>query len=538
MSTEPDPPAEPGASAEPRASAELGSSAEPGASAELGASAEPRASAEPHRAAEPRASGTRRWGFGATVAATLGVLALAAGALVGVNAIVGMRVDVSVPDVSRLVAPAHQTIVLTANEQLQPLGTDDVSLEPEVPFTVTAVANRVTIALDEPLRFGTAYRLEVSGVAGSTDARPRTITRSFVTPEATVVVQRSTPAGTELVAVEVPTGESVSIATPPERVLLERPAVSGFATGGGRVVAAVPAGGSPTTHDELLSIDVATGETSELPMPEGFAAALAVQATEELWGFRFEAPIDATDHSLDDVLHVGRGTGAAEPVLGLDGAPLRVLEWASLPGRPALVARDVAGEVLLVDLRPDRSLVPLGGHPALISAGPDGRSMVVSDDAGLVRHDLVTGAVAPVDFSLDDGRIAYPSDALVSDGLAVLSYSLVDPDSHLFVQRVTAERTGGTEPGEAPNPAGPQVLYDSGDTGSTVTRVSLSPDQRLVAIEVSDAATGRSSSRILELDDAGSGSGSGSGRGGAEGGAGAGARLLAEIDGTGGDWTG
>jgi hypothetical protein len=513
-------------------------------------STEPGPPAEPFASAEPRASGTRRWGFGATVAATLGVLALAAGALVGVNAIVGMRVDVSVPDASRLVASAHQTIVLTANEQLQPLDADDVSLEPEVPFTVTAVANRVTIALDEPLRFGTAYRLEVSGVAGSTDARPRTITRSFVTPEATVVVQRSTPAGTKLVAVEVPTGESASIATGPrsaasgpgapnaptptptagrERVLLERDAVSGFATGGGRVVAAVPAGGEPSTHDELLSIDVATGESRELPMPrEGFAAALAVQATEELWGFRFEAPIDAADHSLDDVLHVGRGTGAAEPVLGLDGAPLRVLEWAFLPGRPALVARDVAGEVLLVDLRPDRSPVPLGGHPALISAGPDGRSMVVSDDAGLVRHDLVTGAAAPVDFSLDGGRIAYPSDALVSDGLAVLSYSLVDPDSHLFVQRVTAERTGGTEPGEASNQAGPQVLYDSGDTGSTVTRVSLSPDQRLVAIEVSDAATGRSSSRILELD----------AEVGAEGGAGAGARLLAEIDGTGGDWTG
>jgi hypothetical protein len=297
-------------------------------------------------------------------------------------------------------------------------------------------------------------------------------------------------------------------------MLLEREAVSGFAAGGGRVLAAVPT--ATGEGDELLRIDVATGETAVLPLPlpqPGFAVQLGVEASEELWGFRFEAAIDSADHSLDDVLHVGRGTGRPEPVLGLDGEPLRVLDWAFLPGRPALVAHGVDQTVLLIDLRPGRAPVPLGGHPALVSAGADGRSMVVSDDEGLVRHDLVSGAVAAIDFELDDGRIAYPSDAVVTDRLAVLSYSVVDPATHLFVQRVTAARPGGA----------PEVLYDSGDSGSTVTRVALSPNQRLVAVEVSDAATGTSSSRILDLG---------------EGEGGGGARLLAQVDGSGGAWAG
>lgn len=456
--------------------------------------------------------------FAVTVAVAVATLGLVAGALVAVNAVVGMRVDLAVPSPELFVTSSHQTVVLTANQQLRAIDIDDVSFTPEVPIAVTTSANRVTIAVETTLEYDTEYRIDVAGVAGSFDARARTVSRTFTTPPASLVVKRTSPEGDTLVAAEVPADGGAAkraLGSTPnplaERVLFSHPSVSDFAAGDGRVLAAARA--ATDDHDELLMIDVGTANAIELAMPQpGFASLLDIESSLQLWGFRFEAPVDSADHSLDDVLLVGRGTGAPEPVLGVDGKPLRVNDWAFLPGRPALVALGVDGNVVLIDLRSDRAPVPLGGHASLVSTGIDGRSMVVGDDDAFVRHDLVSGATETIDFGLADGQSAYPSDAVVSGDLSVLSFYEIDPVTHLFVQRVIVR-------GDGPEAPPAELLFDSLDTGRTVSGIALTPNSRFVALELADATTGRSSTSVFDLD--------------AEGGP----QRVADIDGGAGEWS-
>ncbi|MFB2585559.1 hypothetical protein [Herbiconiux liukaitaii] len=465
--------------------------------------------------------------FGWTVAATCVVLALVSGALVGASALIGLRVEVSLPDPERSVNAAHQAVVLTANQQLQPIDADDVDITPAVPFSLTASANRITIVLDEVLDHATDYRIEVDGVSGSFGDEPATIARTFTTPAAGLVIEREGPAGDELVLVEPAEAGSIGDPTgqPAETTLLTGRTISDFTAGGERVLVAVA--GESDGHDDLLLLQsdpdgqMSGDPVTELAMPEpGFASQLGIEATEQLWGFRFEASEESADRTLDKVLLVGRGTEAPQPVLGIDGQPLRVLDWAFLPGRPALVAQGVDQNVVLIDLRPDRPAVPLGSHPSLVTTGLDGRSMVIGEEDGLVRHDLVSGAVEPIDILRGDDRFAYPSDAVVADGFLLLSYSVVDPATHQFVQLVSVRRSDDDAPAADPGGATPAdaILFDSGTSGATVADVALTPNGRFAAVEVSEPSTGDSRTLLFDLRAAG------------------GPRQTAEIEGAGGSW--
>ena len=418
--------------------------------------------------------------FGFTVAVTAAVLALLSGALVAVNMVQGIRLDFSVPDTSRLVSSAHQTISLEANQQLEPLDESAVSITPAAPFSVATAANRLAISFESTLAYGTEYTVQVKGIVGSFSTTPRTETTTFTTPDAAVVVLRQSASGDSLVAVAIdPMGE--------DTVLFEAAEITDFAVSGDRVLVATA---DADLSKRLITVGLRDREVTEVELPgDGYASDLDSVPEYGLLGFRFDASVDASDFAFDRVLFVAEGEGTPRAMVALDGKPLQVFDWRFIPAKPALVAQDLGKDLLLVDLRPDRDLVPLGNYPDLLSVGRDGKSVVVGDALGMSRYDLTVGSVETISFDQPDGQIAYPSDAvwLADDRGVVRSFSVINPQTHLFEERVTLEVGGQTH-----------TLFTSADSEASVIEVSTSPNDAYLLIETA-VGEGESSTAVFDL---------------------------------------
>lgn len=420
---------------------------------------------------------TRRFGW--TVAATVSALIALGGGLVAVSLIGGMRVEVSMPEPRELVARAGQSIVLTANEQLTEVAAGDIRITPEVPFTVGTSANRVTIGLDEPLAYDTDYRIELNGISGAFSTRPLQVIRSFRTPAATVVMRDDDRGSARLVTMTVRADGTTG-----EHELFRSPALSGFALGDGVALVAVPSG----SGSEIAKVDLFDGaETSPRVPVDGFVSQLSAEPDQALWGYRLTATMETADPASDGVLFVSRAGREPEPLSGLDGEPVHIKDWMFLPGKPALIALSTDDELTLFDLRPDRIPVPLGGFTSLVSAGRDGRSIVVGDDRGLLRYDLTTGTVTPLDFDAD-GEFVYPIDSIVLPTGELRLFSLVDASTHLFTQRVTFTAADGTP-----------VTIDSETVGGILSAVQSTANGRYLAISSTHETTGATTT-LVDLD--------------------------------------
>ena len=419
-------------------------------------------------------------GFASTVAATAVVLAIAAGALVAVNLVQGIRLDFTMPPPARFISAAHQSVTLTANQQLRTIDEASVTVTPAADFSLAMAANRLSISFEDTLDYGTEYTVRVADVVGSFDSAPRTVETVFRTPPASVVVLRHGEGGDELVRVPVAGGDD-------EQLVFEAQQITGFAVAGDRVIVAT---GDADPAKRLLSVAIAGGDTRSIDLPgEGFASDLDAVAEYGLVGFRFDTDPAADDFEFDRVLFLIENDATPRPAQGLDGEPLTVFDWRFVPAKPAVVAQDLAKDLLLVDLRPDRLAVPLGNYADLVSVGRDGKSVVLGDGTGLSLYDLTRGSVEPISFALDDGQIAYPSDtlALAGDRGVVRSFAVVNPHTHLFEERVTVEAGGETA-----------TVFSSGTSGDSVVAVSSSPNDRYLAIETA-GSLGQSTTLVVDV---------------------------------------
>ena len=408
------------------------------------------------------------------------MLALLAAGLVAANLIQGIRLDFSMPPPARFLSSAHQAVTLTANQQLRAIDPSSVTVTPAAAFSLSMTANRLSISFDDTLEYGTEYTVRIDDVVGSFDSTPRAVETVFRTPLASLVVLRHGDTRDALVSVSVEEG-------PGERVLFEADQITDFAIAGDRVIVAT---GDPDPDRRLVSVAMAGGDVRPIRLPgNGFASDLDAVPEYGLVGFRFDADPAAADFAFDRVLFLVENDAEPRPVPGLDGEPLKVFDWRFVPAKPAIVAQDLEKDLLLIDLRPDRLAVPLGNYADLVSVGHDGKSVVLGDGTGLALYDLTRGTVEPISFALDDGQIAYPSDTLRLAGErgVVRSFAVINPETHLFEERVTAQTGAATT-----------TLFSSGASGDSVVAVSPSPNDRYLAIEVA-GSEGDSETLVVDL---------------------------------------
>lgn len=406
--------------------------------------------------------------------ATLGILAVAvAGLGVGGAFRAPHLDDVSVAAATALTRP-DQRLVLQADQAIDPVDADDVSLTPDVPIEVTSDGRAVTVRFTGMLRALTEYTVRVD-VRGAATGVPGTWEHSFTTPDLDVAVLVRDLDGPDEVVGRTVSGEGRDVLFRADRI---------------QEFALTPDGVAAVVLDESGAdgrvVLAPTGETTtqEIALPEpGRVQQLHASTTTGRIGFAFSSSDTRDPDAVSSRLLLFDPvdpSGVVRPVNGLDGESLSVIDWMFVPGTPYLVAHAFDESVLLVDTSdPEAAPSPLGEHAELRGFLPGTLRLVVADPLSGALIDLRDGgttAFTPPDDGQDDDvyrgtLLALSDDRYVEvisrpsgDTGFVLDYEvlLVDPD-------------------------GASTIYDP-PAGAAIRGVCLSPNAQYLAVELQDPA--------------------------------------------------
>src|SRR5690606_20396534 len=140
----------------------------------------------------PEASrpGDRRFRY--TLLAVVGVLAVVVASLGAVSLFQGPRLSDVQVNPAEAIEVSGSRVILTANQALADVDPAQISIEPEVPFTVDAAGRGIGIRFTVPLDDTTEYTVRVSDVTGSGGGPASDLQTSFTTPASEIfLLQRS-----------------------------------------------------------------------------------------------------------------------------------------------------------------------------------------------------------------------------------------------------------------------------------------------------------------------------------------------------------
>lgn len=358
--------------------------------------------AEP-TSSEPAASASRRFRRG--LLGTIGVLAAAAVTLGLAGAAQGPRLSEASVDVERVTRLADGRVVLSLNQPIARVD-GELRVEPAEPASLTIDGRALVVEFAEPLPYDTEYSVSVDGVVGEAQPTAVTIEHRFTTADAPVyTLARRSPEG----RTDVVLRSSFRERTP--SIVLEAPRLQSFAHAGDAVVA-VAVEDDDTNTLRIAGIDDAT-QTMGLPEP-GVVRSIGGSTTHPLIAFVHDGvtlPGGAEPAYRETLftLDVSGAPAAPEPVLGIDGEPMRVMDWRFVPGTTSLVVQDLDGALFVVDALGLTPPTPLGSATELRGLIPGSRMLVVADpDRGRI-FDLETGEERPNDLPVAElPAQAYP----------------------------------------------------------------------------------------------------------------------------------
>lgn len=411
----------------------------------------------------------RTAGYRRAVVATLGVLGLAATALTVAGAFRAPHLDDAAVAAGTALERPGQRLVLTADQAIDAVGTDDVTITPAVPVEVSSDGRAITIRFTGMLRARTAYDVAVDVTGAATGVRG-TLAYAFTTPDLEVAVLVRDLDGPDEVRGRAVSGRDAARLVAADRIqefALTRDGVGAIlldeAGAEGRL-------GFALTGEEQLQ---------EFPLPgPGRLRDLRGSTTTGLLGVLFTATGD--EGAVSQLLLVDPfGPAAiARPVTGLDGEPVSVLDWRFVPGTAYLVAQTFDESLLLVDTaQPDAAPVPLGEHAELRGFLPGSLSLVVADPLSGSTIDLASGRTETL--TLPDDHLdadAYPGKIVMLDAdryAEIVSRAGAD---FVLDYEVLLVDAGGVE-----------TLYDP-DPGVVIRDICLSPNGQYLAIEAQDPA--------------------------------------------------
>ncbi|QTV80536.1 Ig-like domain-containing protein [Microbacterium sp. NIBRBAC000506063] len=96
----------------------------------------------------------------------MAVLALVGGALAVISLTQGPRLSEVQVDPAEAIVLSGSRVILTANQPLEAIDAEQVTVTPEIPFTVDATGRNVGVRFTVPLDDATEYTVTVAGVSG------------------------------------------------------------------------------------------------------------------------------------------------------------------------------------------------------------------------------------------------------------------------------------------------------------------------------------------------------------------------------------
>ena len=387
-------------------------------------------SAAPSAAATPPSADGRHREFRRRLIGSVLVLGIAVGGFGFAGLVQGPRLDTADLDVARATRLAGQQLTLTLNQPVAEFDAAGVEVEPAASVTATSDDRDIVITFEQPLDYAAEYTVRVPGVVGAFQAAPAVVEHRFATPDEDVYAlhRRSHRGEADLV-------QRSSFAEPQPEVVFSAPRIQDFARAGEvLVVATVDDAG----RNELALSQDAQADPAEVPLPQGATIRdLAASTTHALVGFVVDTPaVDGIrEHEAALMMLDLSGTAPAvpEPVLALDGTPMRVMSWVFVPGTTSLVVQDFEQGLYLVDALGGRPPTPLGVHTEIRGFVAGTSDLLVADPDGGTVLDLEEGTTTALELQTPE----------LADNVYADHISVLDGEGRYLVSLVQARVEAG-----------------------------------------------------------------------------------------------
>jgi hypothetical protein len=398
-------------------------------------------------------------------AVTVVILAVLVAVFGGLGLTQGPKLASAQIDRDLVTARSDQQLRLFANQQVATVTADQVTVTPDAPITVTTTGDVIAVQFESPLLYNTHYEVSVADVTSAYVDRPETLSYAFTTPApAFHYLDRGAESDTII---------SASLDSTEREEVYSAAQIADYAVFDG-AIAVVTTSASGASALELVNAD---GNVEQIALPaEGSISELHSDPTTGTLGFLF-SPLAGDDADAGvaaaTLLTVNLDSGRVlTPVVGLDGAPLQVIDWVLSSASRTILVFTV--EQSLLHVEPDTGVVfPLGQYTGLESVSTDGSTAVVTDPFGSVALNLAEGTTTRLDPSPLEGQVP-------SGGRAE-----VIPEGG-WVQQVADldELTGRFKTA---------LVYDDGDASRIIYRTvndegsigdfALSPNNQFVVVE-------------------------------------------------------
>ncbi|MFO7691364.1 MAG: hypothetical protein R6W83_12575 [Cryobacterium sp.] len=415
--------------------------------------------------------------FRRALVAVVVVFALLCGALAAVNLLTGPRLLSFDVDTTGVVSQPNQRLVIETNRQLSPVVIEQITVEPAAAVTVNTAADSLVLTFSQPLAYNTDYRVSVTDVSSLSSGPATDLEVSFRTDEPPMFylsrgiapASGGAKAADRILRTGIGPGET--------RTVFEAPYIQEFVTIGIELAVV-------TVNDDLTStlnrVD-SDGRAAPLTLP-GFGTVHDLQAAsaQSLLGFRFtsdpQAPGADTGPLYDSTLFLFElATGAANPVLGLDGGPVQVTAWGFMPFRAELVAQLFDTTLLLINPQQNTEPIPIGQFSAITAFAPDGRRIAVSDASAQFVLDLSEGTENTVAPETVAGTTRYTAglEFLAGGDGYVQRLAEFDPVTGVARQYLTLVVDGEED-----------VIYAPASAQETIVGFTVSPNDQYVAVQI------------------------------------------------------
>ncbi|MCT1478401.1 Ig-like domain-containing protein [Microbacterium sp. p3-SID336] len=294
---------------------------------------------------------TSRRRFLLTIGAVLGVLVLVGTGFGIVSLLQGPRLTAVQVDEAQAIESSGSRVILTANQSLAEIDPAQVTVEPEVPFTVDAAGRGVGVRFTVPLDDETTYTVSVADVTGVGGGPSAELSTSFTTPASTIYLLRRDVDGDDIIFRTDLGGEN---AVP----VFSHPRINDFRATSTQLVASV----EEDDGSRLLVMDRDGADQRELKLPgDGYVGAIQVSERGNLVGYNYSDRELSDTEGRASVLVTQSLNGDDDPqIVEVGGEEASVFVWQFVPDSAAVLFIDFDGALALIDRSADTGVQSLG----------------------------------------------------------------------------------------------------------------------------------------------------------------------------------
>ncbi|CAD6011178.1 hypothetical protein [Agreia sp. COWG] len=416
---------------------------------------------------------------------SIAVVSLLAAGLVAANLTQGPQLTSAQINVNTAVDRAGQRLLLTTNEQLNPVTPEQVTVSPAAAATATVNGSSIDLQFTGILSYNTSYTVSVADVASISAGATSTLSYTFTTANPTVyfLAPATSTTGADsglsdaVLAAPVGGGEPKAVYSAPRiRQFVAFPDAL--------VVDTVNDDGTDALT--IVSLTGAAPVQVDLAGP-GTVTGLKANPASKLFGYTFTpqpSPLYPTSPDQLYAYDITRGKDYTIPIVGTDYQVLTAKNWMFIPGTTSLVAQTPDDSLLLIDTLGEREGTSgasvIGKVDALEGFVPTTKSLVTTAGGAHTAIDFGQAGNPSGAFPLAGGAGASESAASGTAGTAIVDASgtalrIVDSGAgaSTSVAKVAADGTS-------------TALFSVTELGRSITGACVSPNGNYAVVATSD----------------------------------------------------